>query len=712
MVAMVRKSSRSLSGRLTLALLIGTLTLTACRRESRTAPYAGAPVILISIDTLRADHLPAYGYSGLATPAIDSLRRDGILYRNAYAHVPMTLPSHVSILTGLLPYENGVRNNAGYRFDPASHDSLPMMLKRAGYTTGAAVSAFVLRGDTGLRSIFDFYDDDVASSVSGGIGDVSGPGSITDGIAEQWMATHSKRPFFFLHLFEPHWPYEAPEPFRSSIANPYDAEIAAADSVVGHFLERLKSLGIYDRAIIIFLSDHGEGLGDHGEGEHGVFLYREAIHVPLIVKLPRSEERGGIHDEPVELIDIMPTIAALVGAKPTGTLPGSSLFDLPRDPRRIYSETMLPRIHFGWSDLRSLIDDRFHYIDAPRPELYDLSADPKERSNIAAGQRRVYTEMRDALHAINAAFTAPAAVDPEEAGKLAALGYIGQARTSDDDAHLTDPKDGIADLEQLKAGSALERSGRLREAASAYKSLAERNPHFADAWLRLADVQERLGRTEAALDSCQRALEVAPVLAPDIALSMGRLLLQMNRFDEAAAHAQLAIRTSPGGAHHLLGRIALARGDSPTAEREAHLAMDDPLRRSAAAVLLAQVWTAQGRLTEALELLDKTAASARQPVIDLQATRGDVLARLERAADAEAAFHDELRSFPHNLSAYSRLALLYIASGRGADAEKVLENMVASNRSRSTALLASGVWKSAGDRRAAARWAKLAAELD
>ena len=699
--------------RLLLFVFVALLSLTSCKREGAPRTFARAPVIFISIDTLRADHLPAYGYSGVTTPAIDALRRDGILYRNAYSHVPMTLPSHVSILTGLLPYENGVRNNAGYRFDATKHDSLPAMLKRDGYATGAAVSAYVLRGDTGLRSIFDFYDDDVAGSASGGIGDVSRPGAITGGIAERWVSDHAGEPFFFfLHLFEPHWPYEAPEPFRTAIRNPYDAEIAAADSIVGHFIERLKSLGIYDRAIIVFLSDHGEGLGDHGEGEHGVFLYREAIHVPLIVKLPKSERHGSTIDTPVELIDVMPTIAALTGARAKGPLAGASLLAPPQSPRRIYSETMLPRIHFGWSDLRSLVDARYHYIDAPRSELYDLSADPAEKKNVAENERRVYAEMRKALHDVGAAFTAPAAVDPEEAQKLAALGYIGQARTSTEGGALPDPKDGIADLEQLKAGSALERAGRLREAAARYAAITGRNPRFADAWLRLAEVQQRLGNPDAALGSYKHALEAAPVLAPDVAISMASLLLRLGKLDEAAAHAQLALRTSPGGAHHLLGRVALARGDLSTAESEARLAMDDSLYRAAGSVLLAQVWTAQGRLTEALSLLDQAAATAREPMRDLQSTRGDILARLERVSEAEAAFQTEIKAFPEDTTAYSRLALLYVATGRAAAADALLEKMLASSRTAATAKLAAGVWRAAGNPREAAKWERRARSLE
>ena len=245
-------------------------------------------MVIISIDTLRADHLPIYGAAGPETPAIDALAKDSVVFENAYSHVPLTLPSHVTILTGLLPKDNGVRNNLGYRFDSAAHPSVPTLLKARGYATGAAVSAYVLRGATGLAAAFDDYDDQMDRASEGtAMGEVQRPGARTVAVAVRWVNTRRDQPFFYLlHLFEPHAPYAPPEPFKSRYAaHPYDGEIAAADAVLGQFLEALKSGGVYDRATIILLSDHGEGLGDHGEAQHGIFLYREAIHVPLLLKL-------------------------------------------------------------------------------------------------------------------------------------------------------------------------------------------------------------------------------------------------------------------------------------------------------------------------------------------------------------------------------------------------------------------------------------------
>ena len=611
------------------------LLVLACSRAE--TPREQSPVIVISIDTLRADHLPAYGYRAIATPAIDALRADGILYASAWSHAPTTLPSHASILTGLLPYQHGVRNNIGYKLE--GHDSLPAMLKRSGYATGAAVSAYVLRGETGLGPLFDFYDDDVAGPANVSIGRITRDGFATSDVASQWIARQNGPFFFFLHLFEPHTPYEGS----------YDAEIVKSDAIVGRFLDRLKAAGIYDRALIVLLSDHGEGLGDHGEGEHGVFLYRETMQVPLIVKLPNSSRAGETIDTPVQLIDVMPTIAKLTG----NATNGASLLEPPAS-RQIYAETMLPRIHFGWSELKSIVAAPHHFIDAPRVELYDLARDPRERTNIAADERRVLADLRRAMESHASELNAPSNISGEDAEKLAALGYIGSVRSTE--GELPDPKDRISDLEALKRASTIED----------FRAIVTRNPQFADAWLRLAALQERQGQLDDAIESYRAAITAAPALAAENASALGSLYLRTGKLADAEAHAQLANN------HHLLGRIALARRDLAAAEREARLAMNDPLRKNPAAILLAQIQVHQGRLPEALATLQPI-----PPTRDLELTRGDILARLERADEAAAAFEKEIAAYPDNLDAYAKLALLQMSLGR--DPRPVIERMVSAN---------------------------------
>src|SRR6266545_772697 len=410
-------------------LIIALLIATGCGRRN-VATYPNAPVIIISIDTVRADHLPMFGYSGVETPNLDAFRGDAVLFTSAYSQVPLTLPSHTAILTGLLPPQNGVRNNIGYVLDPRIA-TIPSFLKQHGYETGGAVSAFVLRGSAGLSHSFDFYDDAIANRPDVATGALQRSGRITEQIAARWIDARTSRPFFFFfHIFEPHAPYEPEEPFRSRYADAYDGEIATADAIVGDFIADLKRRRIYDRAIIFLLSDHGEGLNQHGEPEHGIFLYREDILVPLLVKLPGSAARGTKIDSPVALVDLFPTIAQLIGAAAPANLSGRSLFMRAEGERRIYSESLYPRIHLGWSELRSLEDSRHHFIQAPKPELYDMQRDPEEKNNVLSEDRRTYAQMRDELARYTDKATLPSHVDPEEAKKLAALGYLSSTAPS------------------------------------------------------------------------------------------------------------------------------------------------------------------------------------------------------------------------------------------------------------------------------------------
>jgi arylsulfatase A-like enzyme/Flp pilus assembly protein TadD len=699
-----------------LALLVTLLAAACSRGERATAQTSGAPVIIISIDTLRADRLPAYGYRGVETPAIDALRRDAILYRNAWSHCPMTLPSHVSILTGVLPPQHGVRNNLGYAFDGTKHTSLPKLLKQSGYATGAAISAYVLRGSTGLGAEFDAYDDAVSTRADVSVGELQRSGDVTVAAAERWIGENAQQPFFFmLHLFEPHTPYAAPEPFRSRYANaPYDGEIAASDALVGRLIESLKRSGIYDRALIVLLSDHGEGLGDHGEQEHGVFLYREALHVPLLVKLPNGERANTTVEENVQLIDVYPTVAAVARAKVPESVQGKSLLGTLDAARGAYAETLLPRLHFGWSDLQSLVSGRHHFIQAPRPELYDFVADPREQKNVLTDERRTYAALRQQLETYAAEAAAPTGVSKEEAEKLAALGYIGSMR-EETGGELPDPKDHIGELDEMRLAARAEEEGRASEAMQRYRALVEKNPKLTDAWIRLASFYEKAGDVARAEEAYKRAIQTAPSLAPGLALSLGNLQLRSGKLDDAAAHAQLALSraTAASGAHLLLARIALRRGNAAEAERETQLAAQDTTRRGEAGVLLAQLRVAQGRFGEALQMLEGVrAAAAGAPVLDLQTTRGDALARMNRAAEAEQALRAELAAFPNNRDAYTKLAILYVTLDRVEDAERTLEQMFAANPSRSTASLAAETWNVVENRSAAARWKARAARFE
>lgn len=686
-----------------IALAIGT---TACRgsKETASTPKSGAfrdaPVIIISIDTLRADHLPAYGYRQVETPAIDRFRRDTILFENAYSEVPLTLPSHVALLTGTLPPDNGVRNNIGYPFDAAQHETIPSLLRKHGYATGAAVSAYVLRGGTGLKSAFDFYEDRIEYRGGEAQGDLQRSGNVTAGIAESWIAQQGDRPFFFLlHLYEPHAPYTPPEPYRSRFALPYDGEIAAADAIVGQFLDFLKSKKIYDRAVIVLLSDHGEGLGEHGEQEHGIFLYREDLHVPLMLKLPGSASAGRSVKSPAALIDIFPTIAALTGIKPP-ELRGVPLLELDNQPpRSLYAESLYPRIHLGLSELRSLIDDRHHFIRAPRQELYDFANDPSEQKNLVDEERRIAAAMREKLDAYGSEMQAPARIDPEEAKKLAALGYLTSTTTAGS-GPLPDPKDHIGLMSMLADAARSDAAGDHAAAIAGIQAVLQKNPAFTDAWMLLAKDQEKAGRYEDAIESYKRAIQLAPSLAGDNALSIAALDLNLKRYDDAEKHARLAEKSNPADAGVILGRIALVRHDLAGAESKARQALAEQPDNARAKVFLGQVLVESRRYDEALRLLDEMAHehAGKQPVALLDYVRGDLLARTNRVDEAIVAFRSEIRNFPAEQQTYGNLAVILYLSGRKEEARQTMEALLQAVPGRGSARFATETFDQIGAR--------------
>lgn len=697
------------------AYFLCALASLACSREAKEDRFAGAPVILISIDTLRADHLPAYGYDKVETPNIDALRRDGTLFQNAYAQVPLTLPSHLSLLTGLLPAEHEVRNNVGYRFDAGKHATLQGELKKAGYRTGAAVSAYVLRSGTGIGAGFEMFDDSIASRSGAAQGSLMRPGAVTRGAAERWIDTVGETPFFLLfHIFEPHSPYEPPEPFRSRYGLPYDGEIAASDAIVGQLVDGLKQKGIYDRAIVVLLSDHGEGLGQHGEPEHGIFVYREAVHVPLIVKLPEGARAGQTISQPVALTDIAPTILALAGRPVPAAMKGRSLFAAPPEgaERSIYTESMYGRIHLGWAELRSLIDEEFQFIDAPRPELYSIPRDPAQTTNVLAANRRVYARMKSELTQFASALAAPSSVAAEERAKLAALGYLGSTASAPQ-GPLPDPKDRIHEIGAMIEATRLMNEGDLDDAVASLRAILAKNAYFSDAWNQLAIALDRAGRYEEAAEAYRKAIVVNPALAGEFALSLAAVLMKLERYDEAVSHARLAEGSSPGQAHLTVARIALARKDFIDAEKEARAASAaDPDAALAAKIVIAQVLTQQGRLQEALALADeaKREAISKQlgPLEALEYTRGDILARMDRLPEAEAAFRAEIATFPRNRQPYANLALVLLITGRRAEANALFEELTRQNPGRNSLLFAAKTFSELDDPESAAAWRRRA----
>jgi len=699
-------------------LTVAAGSLVRCSRE--TAPALAvvratdAPVILISIDTLRSDHLPMYGYSGVRTPALDSLRRDSILFQNAWSHCPMTLPSHVSMLSGLLPTQHGVRNNLGYRFHAAQVPTIPSILKQHGYATGAAVSSFVLRGETGLAEAFDWYEDSIRPDPESPFVEYQRKGTETARLATTWIEQNKSKPFFFfLHLYEPHVPYDPPEPFASQYQNRYDGEIASADQIAGRFLDELKKLGIYDRAIIVLTSDHGEGLGEHGEEQHSILLYRELLQIPLLVKLPASERGGTTVTSPAQLVDIAPTVLGILGVEGP-KMSGSSLLAL-SSVRPLYAETMYPRIQLGWSELTSVMELPYQLIESPRPELYDLSRDPGEKNDVAATERRKFAGMRKWLLAQQTPLRPLEPVDAETAAKLSALGYIGSPATRGG-ADLPNPRDAIKVLPQMQKAFKLDADGRQSEALTALRKMVAEHPEMVELWVKLGEVYSTLGMYRESSNAYQEAIRRTPVFAPEYLFSAAEVLIKAGDLTKAEEHAALLMKENPANGHELMARIAFARNDLKRAETEARLSSDAaPRFEPRRMIFAAEVLQRQGKFGGALQILDSAEARAKSAglgaVYRLDFMRGDTLARMNRFDEAEAAYRREISSFPANGQAYANLAVLYIVEGRTREADRLFESLVARNPSEVNYLLAVRTFEAVEDVASAQQWRRRMQQL-
>ena len=693
-----------------LLLTFAVVSLTRCGGETAvpaaTVKAANAPVILISIDTLRSDHLPMYGYSGVKTPALDSLRGDSILFQNAWSHCPMTLPSHVSMLTGLLPTQHDVRNNLGYRFHPSKVPTVPALLKQHGYATGAAVSSFVLRGETGLSEAFDWYEDSIRPEAGAAFIDYQRSGAETAALATQWIEQNKAKPFFLmLHLYEPHVPYSPPEPFASQYPNRYDGEIASADHIVGKFLDELKKQGIYDRAIIVLTSDHGEGFGEHGEEQHSILLYRELLQIPLVLKLPASQRAGTAVTSPAQLADIAPTILEILGIDGP-KMSGASLLGL-NSVRPLYAETMYPRIQLGWSELTSVIEHPYQLIESPRPELYDLSKDPGEKTDLAATERRTAARLRKWLTAQQTPLRPLEQVDAETSARLTALGYIGSPATRGGD--LPNPRDAIQLLPQMQRAFQLHAEGRQTEAMAALEKMTSEHPEMVELWVKLGEVYSASGLFQKAAGAYQEAIRRTPLFAPEYVFSAGEVLIKAGDLAKAEQHAALLMKEQPANGHELMARVALARNDLRTAEAEAQRSVDTASRfEPKRLILVAEVRQQQGRFGEALQILDTAEARARSgghgAVYRLDFLRGDTLARMNRFGEAEAAYRREIAAFPNNGQAYANLAVLYIIGGRSREAGRLFENLVAGNPSEVNYLLAIKTFEAVEDLASAQEW--------
>ena len=702
-----------------LAALGTTLAAVGGWRYARASAPVSGPIIVISVDTLRADHLPSYGYARVKTPAIDALAADGVVFERAYSHAPQTLPAHASLLSGRLPFETGVRDNVGFTIKD-SERLLPQMLRDRGFTTGGVVSAYVLRKETGIARGFDFFDGEMPpSSPELSIGQVQRDGAESVAIAERWLQSiGTARAFLFLHLYEPHKPYAPPARFAQYA--PYDGEIAYTDELVGRIVRYLKSHQLYDRSTIVLLSDHGEGLGDHGEQEHGLFVYDEAIHVPLVIKQEGNAGAGRRVADLVQHVDLVPTILDLVKAPGLGGFRGRSLKPLldgtgPLAATPVYSEALYARYHFGWSELTALTDDRYRYIKAPREELYDLRQDRGERTNIAAERPQPRQAMRGALEkvAAGAKIQAPGEVSVEARERLQALGYVGALSevSKQDGETLPDPKDKREILERYREAVDFAGQRKWNQAIALLQQILRDDPEMADVWNQLAVFATRIDRYDLAIDAYKHFIELKPS-EPTAYIGAAAAMLKLRRLDDAREHAKLAAevgaaddKRSRASAHEMLAKIALARRDTESARAEAALAREADETLPLPLYIEGRLLYDQGKYEQALPLFTQAIAELRKSgtlqITELHFYTADTLGRLERYPEAEAEFAAELKYFPHNIRARGGLAMLYQASGNPDAAAKTLADMLRATPTPESYALAARLYAMFGDKRRA-----------
>lgn len=556
----------------------------AARRSSVAKPS----VILITIDTLRADHVGCYGAQMVKTPTLDALARDGVVFERAISQVPLTWPSHAVILTGTYPFQNGVQDFTGQPLAPQFR-SVAQTFKQAGYATGAVVSAFVLDRSWGLARGFDFYDDAFSAEAfekkDTGLVDRRAGESVAHAIA--WLKKTPRRPFFlWLHLYDPHSPYDPPEPYRSEYrSHLYDGEIAYADHELGNLMGWLRQNHLYDSSLIVALSDHGESLGEHGEDEHGFFLYNATVHVPLIVKPPAgSGISASRRAEPVETTSVAPTLLQLAGVKDSvdsihAQFQSHALLGT-RQPTTdpAYSETFYPFSSFGWSPLHALESDRFHYIGAPKPELYDLEADPGETRNIAVQQPATVAVLQEKMQALLAhnPFTrqdvGTGNLSPDAQEKLRALGYFGFRAAVSADAlkqGLADPKDKLWEFNSiLKAEDAFQ--GKEDDQAEALLTeVQQKDPQIYVIPFLLGESALRRQNWERAADQLQRCLALNPNF--DNAMTgLARALAKLGRADEAKSWLNKALQSNPKNYRAWYQSGLLDAGSDPAAAEAAY----------------------------------------------------------------------------------------------------------------------------------------------
>jgi arylsulfatase A-like enzyme/Tfp pilus assembly protein PilF len=674
-----------------LAPLIVVVVAAGCVSSGRPALHRGAlggyNVLLVTIDTLRVDRVGAYGNRAGLTPTLDRLAASGVRYAHAYSHVPMTLPAHTSILTGLTPPRSGVRNNTTFKLDEHV-PTLATFLKRGGYRTGAFIGAFVLDARFGLARDFDEYDDRLPHTGQASFHFAERRGADVVKAAGDWITTAtqptalSHQPWFaWVHLFDPHAPYDAPAEYRAG-RSPYDAEVAYADAMVGALLTRLAAAGQMDRTLVVVTSDHGESLGEHGETTHGLFAYDSTVRVPFVLNAPGIGP--AVVDLPVAHTDIVPTILDLTGADVPGDLDGRSLVGDTDSGRALYIEALDASLTRGWAPLTGVVQNGWKYIDLPDAELYDLTADAGEQRNRMGedaggrvGALRRTLEQFSAGRGRAAPTTALDRLDKHDrldsldrdaAARLRSLGYVGGSSASRTPPTLADdPKRLVSLNERFNSALTDFEEGRPSEALALLTSVLAARPDFMSARTSAATVLLSVGRSR---DAVQMLREAPPAQAesPEILSRLGAALRDAGDLRGAATTLDQA-RRSGDGSPDLLQDLAVV--DAALGRSDAARALFEQLTKQNPTA--ATAWYNLG-LFELQSGRPTAAVDALRHAVDREPTYGDAwhalgaaLAKQDPAAAIDAWRRAE-RLLPRDYDLLFNLGMLAAGSGTPSDA--------------------------------------------
>lgn len=661
-------------------------------------PKASPNVLLISVDTLRADYLGAYG-ARVATPSIDHLAQKGTLFDIAVSHVPITLPSHASLFTGTYPIAHGVRDNGAFRL-AEENQTLAEAFEAAGYRSAAFVGSFALDSRFGLGQGFELYNDYYGDT--GGFNDFSISERVADDVLEPalaWLSELGDSSWFaFVHLYDPHAPYVAPVAFRQAYPDDaYAAEVAYADDALGRFLDALRDRHLLENTLILFTSDHGEGLGEHGEKTHGMFAYDSTLRVPLIFVWEGVLPEARRVLSRVRLIDVAPTVLELAGLDAVEGHQGKSLLPLMLEPsrgkdRESYFEALSFNLNRGWAPLTGFYQEQYKYIELPIPEVYDLEADPKELENLHEESLRQARQMATGLADLVERYSTEtsraiqtAELDEETVARLRSLGYAVTPSEQSKPTKYTpddDPKNLTHLSDMLDAGVAAHQSRRYEEAEKIFQSILEERPTFSAAYTNLAHVLEQTGRVKEAIGVLEQAIErgvqnrtllgrlgaylqEAGRLEESVALLeavveehptyteaynyLGVSYSQMGRVDEAVATLEKVIELDPsyGSAYSNLGSVYLSSKRYAVAEERFRRALELDAGLAIAWNGLGVVYASSGRESEAISAWVRTVElDPRQ--YDTLYNLGTLLTKLNRFGEAIRYLEDFVENAPRD----------------------------------------------------------------